>query len=89
MAFRLVLVSGCVQQAEKDPACSWVGRVVSTVGWFAMVRRVLRAGGGEVQGWTTLVGGLVSCGAGPWVGSRGLVNCENAFSGWVLCLDDF
>ena len=50
--FHLVLelgVSGCVQQAEKDPACSWAGRVV--ILWVGAVTfgRIGIVAGGEVQ----------------------------------------
>ena len=105
----MVGISGCVEQAEKDPSCSWAGRV--GILWV----------GGDVVGRIEIVAAakfraeepwyVVWFLAGPalgsdllfllprrplcaglifdWVDSRGLVNCENAFSGWVLCPDDF
>ena len=48
--FSGVGVSGCVQQAEKDPSCCWAGRVVILWVGVAAVRRIGIVAAGEVQG---------------------------------------
>ena len=46
----MVGISGCVEQAEKDPAFSWAGRVVILWVGVDAVGRIGIVAGGEVQG---------------------------------------